>query len=389
MVFHSCSDSGLPLYSVDSKTDFISWNADEVAESRNLLLSKIVEKSEVIIIPSDIIAPVSATDIIEITASDSFLLIIPRHEAFASPLLFNRKGNLITGRKDLSFDYHVLNAIIDDRTCTIYYLMAGIRWFSHHIPDNKKTELTHLRGIESLTVLNGSKFLYPFRDIRNWIYTGSLFSFSRLGVPGQSENNLINYMCVPYIIKRETKVLVQFPLINDTIYLFEQADNTFKPVFGIFSDSWKINIRSNTEVNPEILEQEEELFYLNNRPITKKIVLYQNGSYLLSVNRSDRVEYIFFDEQTKEAYKKASLTDDLHGGFSIELHSLFRYPRNWGFNGNSDYLVYWFSKKEMEKRLPDRLSDTDNNSEHLQSLRRLMSECDDNDMIVFINKLKM
>ena len=57
--------------------------------------------------------------------------------------------------------------------------------------------------------------------------------------------------------------------------------------------------------------------------------------------------------------------------------------------GNSDYLVYWFSKKEMEKRLPDRLSDTDNNSEHHQSLRRIMSECDDNDLIIFINKLKM
>jgi hypothetical protein len=386
--FYSCTDSKLPLHSVNHKTGFISWNIDEVAETRDLLLSKIVEKSEVIIIPSCIIAPVLATNISEIVVSDSLLLLIPRYEANTAPLLFSRRGVFITRRKEISLESHVLNAIIADHDNTIYYLIAGIRWFSHQIPDNKTTELPQLRGIESLAVLSGNKFVSTSRDIRNWIHSGSLFSPYRLEAPGQSGNNLINYMSVPHLIKRDKTLLVQFPLFNDTVYLYEPSSHVFQPVFGIFSNSFSTEISSNVTGDPEILEQEAERFYREKKPVRKKIVLYCNGRYLLRVNHSDSAEYMFFEEHTKEAYKAVNLIDDLHGGFSIGLHSLFHYPRNWGFNSNSDHLVYWFTKKELEKKLPDSLISHDNNSEALLSLRRQISEYDDNDLIVFINRLK-
>jgi hypothetical protein len=386
--FYSCTDSKLLLHSINDKTGFISWNIDEIAETKDLLLSKIAEKSEVIIIPSDDIAPVLATNINEIVVSDSLLLLIPRYEANTAPLLFNRRGVFITRRKEISLESHVLNAIIADHANTIYYLIAGIRWFSHQIPDNKITELPQLRGIESLTVLSGNKFVFPSRDIRNWIHSGSLYSPYRLEAPGQSENNLINYMSVPLLIKRDNTVLVQFPLINDTVYLYEPSNQDFQPIFGIFSDSFRIKISSNVTGDPEILVQEAERFYREKKPVRKKIVLYCNGRYLLRVNHSDSAEYMFFEEHTKEAYIAVNLTDDLHGGFSIGLHSLFHYPRNWGFNSNSDHLVYWFTKREVQKKLNDSLISHDNNSEALLSLRRQISECDDNDLIVFINKLK-
>jgi hypothetical protein len=386
--FCSCNDVKLPLHSVNDKTGFTSWNIDEIAETKDLLLSKIAEKSEVIIIPSDDIAPVLATNINEIVVSDSLLLLIPRYEANTAPLLFNRRGVFITRRKEISLESHVLNAIIADHANTIYYLIAGIRWFSHQIPDNKITELPQLRGIESLTVLSGNKFVFPSRDIRNWIHSGSLYSPYRLEAPGQSENNLINYMSVPLLIKRDNTVLVQFPLINDTVYLYEPSNQDFQPIFGIFSDSFRIKISSNVTGDPEILVQEAERFYREKKPVRKKIVLYCNGRYLLRVNHSDSAEYMFFEEHTKEAYIAVNLTDDLHGGFSIGLHSLFHYPRNWGFNSNSDHLVYWFTKREVQKKLNDSLISHDNNSEALLSLRRQISECDDNDLIVFINKLK-
>jgi len=201
----------------------------------------------------------------------------------------------------------------------------------------------------------------------------------------REDNNPLNYVYRADFLKRENKVLVSTPFINDTVYLFDHVNHALIPLVGFFSKSSKTGTNMKTGVVPDIAALEERYLHHYHR----RFALYCQDRYLLEVSGQKGTEYLFFNQSTREGFRTTRLTDDFRGGISFELSALMRNPPHWGFKGNSDYLVYWFSKKEMEKRLPDRLSATDNSSEILQSLRRLMSECDVNGLVIFINKLKM
>jgi len=364
-VFYSCSDSKLPLHSIDNNTGFISWNIDKVSETRALLLSHISEKSEVLIIPADKLAPLLLSNINEIIVSDNFILIIPGNATKAAPLLFSREGDFITSCRAAFNKYPVLNAIIDDSDNTIYFLTAGIHWFSYYIPDNKVTELPQLDGLTELVMVDRNTFLYTStRDSRNWVHSGSLYSQHPKEMPGQSNNNLFNYMCSYRLIKMNNSIMLQSLVLNDTIYRYDPAKEVFYPVVGFFPESERIEIPENVDDNPEALDIVAREVRNRENLISKKVVLYCNNSYLLNIMPSDGDEFFFFGESSGEAYKTVNLTDDLRGGISIDFQYLFHYPRNWGFNGNSDYLVYSFSKIALEKRLSGQVNNnaTDNDN---------------------------
>jgi len=388
-VFYSCSDSKLPLHSIDNNTGFISWNIDKVSETRELLLTKISEKSEVLIIPTDKLASLLSSDISEIIVSDNFILIIPGNASKTAPLLFSREGNFITSCMNTNNTYPVLNAIIDDRDTTIYFLSAGIHWFSYHIPDNKVTELPQLDGVTSLVMVDRNYFLFTSNMAsRNWLHSGSLYSQHQKEMPGQTNNNLFNYMSYRGLSKMNNSIILQFLALNDTIYRYDRAKDVFSPVVGFFSESKRIEIPENVDDNPEALDLAAREVYNRENLIRKRVVLYCDDSYLLNIIPSDRDEFFFFEESTGEAYKTVKLTDDLRGGLTIDFQSLFYYPRNWGFIGNSDYLVYWFSKNALEKRLSGQVINNANENNNLQPLNELMNTCDSSSLVVFINKLR-
>ncbi|MBM3420239.1 MAG: hypothetical protein FJY11_03800 [Bacteroidetes bacterium] len=349
-------------------------------------LSMIAEESKVLVIPSVRFAPLVAANISEIFISSSFMLLIPSYEIKTPPLLFNHNGDLITHCNPGDETYKVLNAVINDHDSTIIMLTEGLHWYSYHIPANNASEHNHLHGEESLVFLDSEKFILSSHyENKYWIESGSLYSQHRRNIITREGKDPLNYVYRADFLKRENKVIVSTPFINDTVYLFDHVNHTLIPLVGFFSKPSKTGTNMNTGVIPDIAALEERYIHRYYRTF----VLYCQDRYLLELSWQQATEYLFFNQSTREGFRTTRLTDDFRGGISFELSALMRNLPNWGFKGNSDYLVYWFSKKEMEKRHSDRLRDTDNNSEHLQSLRRLMSECDDNDLIVFINKLKM
>lgn len=176
--------------------------------------------------------------------------------------------------------------------------------------------------------LDSEKFiLSSHHENKYWIESGSLFSQHRQNIITREDKNPLNYVYRVDFLKRENKVLVSTPFINDTVYLFDNVNHTLIPLVGFFSKSSKAGTNINSGVVSGIAAQKER--YLQH--YCRRFALYCHDRYLLELSWQKGTEYLFFNQSTREGFRTTRLTDDFRGGISFELSAIMRNPPYWGF----------------------------------------------------------